>query len=251
MSAKSAKIPRPGNCAAGTRDLPSGPPKRRFRIVASKMLGFDPTRFGVYLGSGEGQQDFDCFTRMMIGAIQGRPIRSGAVHQGRTGRTASGRLSWSRNRTCRPDIWPAASTRKAQLELLDGLCRQQPGRSAKPSEIIRRGDADVMLSGGTHSMIHPFGVTGFNLLDRAEHQQRATAPRPRARSIATATDSCWAKARRWSILEELEHAKRRGARSTAKLPATVRLPMHFALPTRIPKGEVPAAASAWPWMTPA
>src|SRR5260370_38765318 len=30
-------------------------------------------------------------------------------------------------------------------------------------EIIRRGDADLMLSGGTHSMIHPFGVTGFNL----------------------------------------------------------------------------------------
>ena len=32
------------------------------------------------------------------------------------------------------------------------------------TEIIRRGEADVMLSGGTHSMIHPFGVTGFNLL---------------------------------------------------------------------------------------
>src|SRR4051812_13754170 len=24
----------------------------------------EPTRFGVYLGSGEGQQDFDCFTKM-------------------------------------------------------------------------------------------------------------------------------------------------------------------------------------------
>ena len=28
-------------------------------------------------------------------------------------------------------------------------------------ELIRRGSADVILSGGTHSMIHPFGVTGF------------------------------------------------------------------------------------------
>ena len=31
-------------------------------------------------------------------------------------------------------------------------------------ELIRRGTADVILSGGTHSMIHPFGVTGFILL---------------------------------------------------------------------------------------
>src|SRR5262245_16093919 len=29
----------------------------------------DPTRFGVYLGSGEGQQDFQCFARMMTKAM--------------------------------------------------------------------------------------------------------------------------------------------------------------------------------------
>ena len=31
-------------------------------------------------------------------------------------------------------------------------------------ELIRRGDADLMLAGGAHSMIHPLGVTGFSLL---------------------------------------------------------------------------------------
>ncbi|MEX2559287.1 MAG: beta-ketoacyl synthase N-terminal-like domain-containing protein, partial [Pirellulales bacterium] len=31
----------------------------------------DPVRFGVYLGSGEGQQDFDRFTRMMVSALDG------------------------------------------------------------------------------------------------------------------------------------------------------------------------------------
>jgi 3-oxoacyl-[acyl-carrier-protein] synthase II len=31
----------------------------------------DPTRFGVYLGSGEGQQDFLCFARMMASALRG------------------------------------------------------------------------------------------------------------------------------------------------------------------------------------
>src|SRR5256885_264281 len=32
------------------------------------------------------------------------------------------------------------------------------------AETLRRGDADVMIGGGAHSMIHPFGVTGFNRL---------------------------------------------------------------------------------------
>src|SRR5436190_11896252 len=31
----------------------------------------DPTRFGVYLGSGEGDQDFYAFSRMMMTAIDG------------------------------------------------------------------------------------------------------------------------------------------------------------------------------------
>src|SRR3569833_2873658 len=31
----------------------------------------DPTRFGVYLGSGEGQQNFDHFTKMMMSAMKG------------------------------------------------------------------------------------------------------------------------------------------------------------------------------------
>ncbi|HUT93279.1 MAG TPA: beta-ketoacyl synthase N-terminal-like domain-containing protein, partial [Thermoguttaceae bacterium] len=31
----------------------------------------DPTRFGVYTGSGEGQQDFDRFTQMMVAALEG------------------------------------------------------------------------------------------------------------------------------------------------------------------------------------
>ena len=34
-------------------------------------------------------------------------------------------------------------------------------------EIIRRDEADMMLAGGANSMIHPFGVTGFNLLTLA------------------------------------------------------------------------------------
>ncbi len=43
-------------------------------------------------------------------------------------------------------------------------CAASSQAIGEATEIIRRGEADVMLSGGAHSMIHPFGVTGFNLL---------------------------------------------------------------------------------------
>jgi len=40
----------------------------------SQGLPADPTRLGIYLGSGEGQQDFHSFTRMMMAAIEGEAL---------------------------------------------------------------------------------------------------------------------------------------------------------------------------------
>ena len=76
-------------------------------------------------------------------------------------------------------------------------------------EMIRRGDADVMLSGGTHSMIHPFGVTGFNLLTalstRNDEPTRASRPFDRDRDGFILGEGAG-----MLVLEELEHAKARG-----------------------------------------
>jgi 3-oxoacyl-[acyl-carrier-protein] synthase II len=77
-------------------------------------------------------------------------------------------------------------------------------------EIIRRGDADVMLSGGTHSMIHPFGVTGFNLLTalstRNDEPTRASRPFDRDRDGFILGEGAG-----MVVLEDLEHARKRGA----------------------------------------
>ena len=64
-------------------------------------------------------------------------------------------------------------------------------------EIIRRQEADIMLSGGAHTMIHPFGMTGFNLLTAlsTRNDQPTKASRP---SIAIGTGSCWARGPAWS-----------------------------------------------------
>ena len=71
----------------------------------------DPTRFGVYTGSGEGQQDFDRFTQMMVaGLAGGNDARPGQVHPQRAWNCCTPSPSWSRSRTCRPGTWPACST---------------------------------------------------------------------------------------------------------------------------------------------
>ena len=41
-------------------------------------------------------------------------------------------------------------------------CAASAQALGEAAEFIRHGDADIMLAGGSHSMIHPFGVTGFN-----------------------------------------------------------------------------------------
>ena len=89
-------------------------------------------------------------------------------------------------------------------------CAASSQAIGEATEIIRRGDADVMLSGGTHSMIHPFGVTGFNLLTalstRNDDPTRASRPFDRDRDGFILGEGAG-----MVVLEELEHAKARGA----------------------------------------
>jgi 3-oxoacyl-[acyl-carrier-protein] synthase II len=77
-------------------------------------------------------------------------------------------------------------------------------------ELIRYGDADIMIAGGTHSMIHPLGVTGFNRLTAlsTRNDDPATASRP----FDNSRDGfVLAEGAGVVILEELESARKRGA----------------------------------------
>src|SRR5204863_658090 len=83
-------------------------------------------------------------------------------------------------------------------------------------EIIRHNDADLMLAGGAHSMIHPFGVTGFNLLTALS--TRNDAPQKASRPFDLGRDGfVLGEGAGMVVLEEYEHAKRRGATVYAEL----------------------------------
>ena len=169
----------------------------------------DPTRFGVYLGAGEGQQDFYLFMRM-IALSQ----RNGVFDMEQFTKYGLQYLNANEELEQEPNM-PAghlASLFNAQGPNLNCLtaCAASSQAIGEASEIIRQGEADIMLSGGAHSMIHPFGLTGFNLLTALstnnDHPQQASRPFDRDRDGFVLGEGA-----AMLILEELEHAKKRGA----------------------------------------
>jgi 3-oxoacyl-[acyl-carrier-protein] synthase II len=171
---------------------------------------FDPTRFGIYLGAGEGQQDFFMFMRMIANAQ-----RNGEFDMDQFTRDGLANMNPLEELEQEPNM-PAghlASLFNAQGPNLNCLtaCAASSQAIGEATEIIRQNEADLMLSGGAHSMIHPFGVTGFNLLTALstfnEDPQRASRPFDRDRDGFVLGEGAG-----MLVLEELEHAKRRGAR---------------------------------------
>jgi len=172
-------------------------------------LPADPTRLGIYLGSGEGQQDFHAFTRMMMAAIEGESLD--VARFTKTGLESLHPLAEVEQEPNMP-AGHLAALFDAQGPNLNCLtaCAASSQAIGEAVEIVRRGEADVMLSGGCHSMIHPFGVTGFNLLTalstRNDEPERASRPFDNDRDGFVLGEGA-----AMVVLEELEHAKRRGA----------------------------------------
>src|SRR5688572_5048151 len=142
-------------------------------LEAAKL---DLDRVGIYLGSGEGSLDFDAYTTAALSAWR---QDANAIDSVKWGELATELMNVTRELEQEPNM-PLS-----HLALLTGArgpafncltaCAASTQAIGEAAEILRRGDADVMIGGGAHSMIHPFGVTGFNRLTALcsdEHLQR-------------------------------------------------------------------------------
>lgn len=171
----------------------------------------DRTRVGVYFGAGEGNQDFYNFTRM---------LNAGTQVPGEFDANAFMKMGLE---ILDPDLeleqepsMPSAHV--ANMFDVQGpnincltACAASSQAVGEATELIRRGDVDAMIAGGAHSMIHPFGLTGFSLLTALstnnENPQGASRPFDRLRDGFVLGEGSSVV-----ILEELEHAKKRGAK---------------------------------------
>ena len=171
----------------------------------------DLDRVGIYFAGGEGSLDMAAFTSVSLGAWDENTGRVDAV---KWALAAAGTMDKVREieqepNAALPHLAMLTGARGPAMNCLTA-CAASAQAIGEATEILRRGDADVMISGGAHSMIHPFGVTGFN---------RLTA-------LSTANDNPPAASRPFElnrggfvlgegsgvvILETLEHAQKRGA----------------------------------------
>ncbi|HPM80220.1 MAG TPA: beta-ketoacyl-[acyl-carrier-protein] synthase family protein [Candidatus Anammoximicrobium sp.] len=189
-------------------------------LQASRAAGLpdaaiDPLRIGVFLGCGEIFPDFGQFCRLTAAASHGGSLDlERFVGQARL--VARG----DDNLILEPSA--AAGCIAAMLDAqgphanFTAACVSSSKAIGEGAEVIRRGDADVMLCGGSHSMIHPFGITGFQRLSTLSTQN--DDPEKASRPFENDRDGfVVGEGGAVLVMEELDHARKRGVEIWAEI----------------------------------
>ncbi len=183
-------------------------------------LALDRTRVGVYLGGGEGPLDFAPFAASAVKGCRDDSGEAIPLDTVRWARTALELLDGVKELEQEPNLAGGhlAVEFNAQGPSFNTLtaCAASTQAIGEAANQIRYGDVDVMISGGTHSMIHPLGMTGFIRLTAlsTRNDDCATASRPfdRFRDGFVLGEGSGVL-----ILEELGHARLRGAPILAEI----------------------------------
>lgn len=171
----------------------------------------DMRRVGAYLGAGEGVLDFNNYAFANLNAWN---EETNSIDAKAWAQAAQDRMHRFDEIEQEP-IMPAA-----HLALEFGVrgpvyncltaCAASTQAIGEAVNILQRGDVDIMISGGAHTMIHELGLTGFirltALSSRTDNIQGASRPFSRTRDGFVMGEGAGIV-----ILETLEHAQQRGA----------------------------------------
>ena len=199
-------------------------------------------RAGAYLGSGEGSLDFDNYVACNLAGWSADDRR---IDARRWVAEARRRLSLWREYEQEPNM-PLAHV-AMELDLRGPgyncltACAASTQAIGEAVEILRRANADVMVAGGAHTMIHPFGVTGFNRLTALSERndEITTASRP---FNVTRDGFVLGEGAGMVVLETLEHARHRGATPLAEVIGYGSSADAFRITDMHPEGRGPIAA---------
>lgn len=175
-------------------------------------LDYDPKRMGIYFAAGDGGVDMKNFVKSLCVAWG----NNGEVIDKKTflknGVNIYNRYAELEQEPCMTLAHLSRIFRvRGPVSNCLTACAASSQAIGEAYETIRRGDADVMLTGGAHSMIHPFGVAGFNLLTALTTKN--DDPKKASRPFDFKRDGfVLAEGSGVLILEDLENAKKRKAK---------------------------------------
>ena len=179
--------------------------------------GIDRRRMGIYMGAGEGSIDNESF---FAASVAGWNSQSQSIDWAKWAQRAFSSMRAATELEQEPNM-PVA-----HLAVLTGArgpvrscltaCAASTQAIGESVMLIRRGDADVMITGGAHSMIHPLGITGFNRLTALS--KRNESPTTASRPFTASRDGfVIGEGGAILIIESLEHAQKRGAKPLAEI----------------------------------
>ena len=182
-----------------------------FRDSHLRLFNLRSERVGIYFGAGDSGQDFDSF----VAAVQDS-LREGApLDKQRYVESSQSRMDPLRELEFQPFMTVSHLARHFDIRGPVSNCLTACAASSQAIgeafEWIRGGYADVVMTGGSHSMLYPLGVAGFSLLTvlSTRNHEPAKASRPFEKNR---DGFVMAEGAGVLILEELSHALKRRAK---------------------------------------
>ena len=194
----------------------------REAVSDAALNGFDPSRVGIVLGSA-------------IGGVMGILEQADVMRERGADRVSPFFL---------PNVLVDSASGQVAITLgirgpnyaVVSACATGSHAVGEGAELIKRGDADVILAGGTEACMHPLILAGFcamrGLAVEDEHPPRASRPFDATRAgFVMGEGACVL------LLEELERARARGATIYAEVAGYGATGDAYHLTAPAPEGE--------------
>ena len=183
-----------------------------FKDSRLRTFNINPERFGICFGAGDSGIDFESFVETVTSSFgKGEEVVDKNLYL----KNSSNIMSGLKELEAQPFMTVTHLARRFDIRGPVSNCLTACAASSQAIgeafQWIRQGDADIVLSGGSHSMIYPLGVAGFSLLTalstRNDEPEKASRPFDKKRDGFVLAEGAGVL-----VLEELSHALKRGVR---------------------------------------